>query len=213
MRLLRGVALEGGICAGKSTARDWLREHRSMSPVPEFMEVVSGEEAGRVFAPGSRRSIDLFVEAERRRGEHVRGDGPFCLDRSFLPLAACRYAVIRVGLFDAEDLAYSAQVILATSWLCPEKFVFLDVTDELRQQRAKARENEDNIPFPLLDASFNFHFTSYFRKLEDAEYVSFIDNDPRARADIWKRIAHALETPRQIDTRRLRETAVALMES
>jgi hypothetical protein len=177
MRPLEGLALDGGICAGKTTVRNALIV-LGYVPVPEFMETLSPEEAALAFGRGSRRSIDLFVLAEGRRSQGLPfGAVPHCLDRSFLTLAAYRYAAFRMSLIDEAELKYSAAVMSEAPWLIPAQFIFLQVSEELRKRRSAVRDAQKNMPFPLLDAAFNQNFQDFFEILARKNLVQIVSNE------------------------------------
>lgn len=206
--------MDGGICAGKTTVRDALRKRLKLQPVQEFMEVLTAEEARAAFDSKSRKTIDLFVEAERRR-RPPRIDTAVCLDRSFLTLAAYRYASYRTGLLGRDELEYSGRRILEASWLYPAAFIFLDVPEDLRRERSAKRDVGKNMPFPLLDPEFNGLFTHFFRDLANHGHVSLISNDSRRRGieEVLEEIEVSIRSTLPTVDRRLSKVAVELMLS
>lgn len=214
MAILPGVALDGGVCAGKTTVRDALRQRLNLQPIQEFMEVLTAEEARVAFDPESRKTIDLFVEAEvRRRPPKI--DAAVCLDRSFLTLAAYRYAAYQMGLLDRDEVEYSGRRILEVSWLCPSAFIFLDVPEDLRRERSAKRDVGKNMPFPLLDPEFNDLFTRFFREMAINGHVSLVSNDSRQRGldEVLKEIEAAIRSTLPKVDGRLAKVAVELMLS
>lgn len=215
MRLIQGIALDGGICAGKSTVKQALLAAHGYQPVSEFMEMLTTEETTDAFGLEARRTIDLFVIAEERRlAQILNQQALYCLDRSFLTLAAYRYAAVRIGLIDSDELTYSAAVIARSKWLTPPAFIFLDVPHALRQARSTVRDAQKNMPFPLLDEEFNVHFSAFFQHLQSQSLLKIVSNagtDHNLSGVVAEILTFSEAASTNFAPERLRTTAISLM--
>jgi AAA domain-containing protein len=182
--LIKGVALEGGICAGKTVVQSALSVAYGFRPIPEYMAILSQDEARRAFDASNTQSIDLFAAAEQRRLPTTPGAVRYCLDRSFLTLAAYRYALRSLNLIGDEEVQYAANVLMGMSWLVPPVIVYLDTPGPIRARRSARRDKGKTMPPLLLDDGFNCHFREFFVRLERHGMVAILANDGADSVDV-----------------------------
>ena len=93
------IALEGGICSGKTTlAKEF--ERQDFYLIPEYMDIIHPYEEDRIndLVSSNQSAINVFLEIEKRRKEIYLencSDKNAILDRSYLTLFAYEYAIGR----------------------------------------------------------------------------------------------------------------------
>jgi thymidylate kinase len=174
----RGLAIDGGICAGKTTLRDKLCEEFAYVGIPEYSRYLTSLETELLYTNVERgQFIDAFVRAEGDRySAFLFSPKAVCLDRSFLTLVAHRFASYRIKLITKSELKYAADVISNSNWIFPDVFIYLKVDDEIRRHRRETRDGETPMPYPLNDDSFNTAFELFFLELARMDLVSLHDN-------------------------------------
>lgn len=152
------IALEGGICSGKTTlAKEF--ERQGFYLVPEYMDIIQPCEENRIndLVSSNQSAINVFLEIEKRRKEIYLencSDKNAILDRSYLTLFAYEYAIGRnISNMEFPDLYH----------ITPNLIVFLDVNDEQRIKRSHDRCDE-NMPEIFLNHDFNKRLKQFFLK-------------------------------------------------
>lgn len=152
------IALEGGICSGKTTlAKEFARQGFYL--IPEYMDIIQPYEKERIndLASSNQSAINVFLEIEKRRKEiYLKNysDKNAILDRSYLTLFAYEYAIGR----DISNMQFPN---LAQNVITPDLVVFLDVNDKLRAKRSYDRCDED-MPEIFLNHNFNRRLKQFF---------------------------------------------------
>lgn len=152
------IALEGGICSGKTTlAKEF--ERQGFYLVPEYMDIIQPCEENRIndLASSNHSAINIFLEIEKRRKEiyleNYSGKNAI-LDRSYLTLFAYEYAIGR-------NISSMQFPNLSQNIVTPDLIVFLDVNDELRAKRSRDRCDKD-MPEIFLNSNFNKRLKQFF---------------------------------------------------
>ena len=152
------IALEGGICSGKTTlAKEFARQGFYL--IPEYMDIIQPYEEERIndLASSNKSAINVFLEIEKRRKEiYLKNysDKNAILDRSYLTLFAYEYAIGR----DISNMQFPN---LVQNVITPDLVVFLDVNDKLRAKRSYDRCDED-MPEIFLNHNFNRRLKLFF---------------------------------------------------
>lgn len=154
------IALEGGICSGKTTlAKEF--ERQDFYLIPEYMDIIHPYEEDRIndLVSSNQSAINVFLEIEKRRKEIYLencSDKNAILDRSYLTLFAYEYAIGRnISNMEFPDLYQNV--------ITPNLIVFLDVNDEQRIKRSHDRCDE-NMPEIFLNHNFNKRLKQFFLK-------------------------------------------------
>lgn len=170
------LALEGGVCAGKSTIARKLAESGIGALCHEYMDLVDESQAARIASLPPLDRVAFFLNLDIKRID-LKPDGSFhsrlILDRSFYTLFAFEYACARQGLNDnnlaAVDLLDHYTVVL------PSQTIFLDVSHETRLSRHEKRDT------PVLDIflerEFNDSIKLFFINLSRRLPIYFIDGE------------------------------------
>jgi thymidylate kinase len=152
------IALEGGICSGKTTlAKEF--ESQDFYLIPEYMDIIQPCEENKIrdLTASKHSAINVFLEIEKRRKkiylENSKGKN-IILDRSYLTLFAYEYAIGR-NICNMEFPDLYKNVII------PNIIVFLDVNDALRMKRSHDRCDE-NMPKTFLNHTFNSRLKKFF---------------------------------------------------
>lgn len=155
------IALEGGICSGKTTlAKEF--ERQGFYLIPEYMDIINQYDEERInnLASSNQSAINVFLEIEKRRREiylENHNNKNTILDRSYLTLFAYEYAVGR-------NISNMQFLNLAQNVITPDLIVFLYVKDELRAKRSYERRDED-MPEIFLNHNFNKRWFNYEQSL------------------------------------------------
>lgn len=154
------IALEGGICSGKTTlAKEF--ERQDFYLIPEYMDIIHPYEEDRIndLVSSNQSAINVFLEIEKRRKEIYLencSDKNAILDRSYLTLFAYEYAIGRnISNMEFPDLHQNV--------IAPDLVVFLNVNDELRIKRSHDRCDKD-MPEIFLNHNFNKRLKRFFLK-------------------------------------------------
>lgn len=152
------IALEGGICSGKTTLAKQL-EKIGFFNVPEYMDIITPQEQKELDAliSQNKSALSFFLKMEKRRKElyetqYLQKDT--VLDRSYLTLFAHEFAKNHQH-FALSELIPKERVIT------PDLIIFLDVDDQLRKQRSINRGDID-MPAMFLNPEFNRDLKTFF---------------------------------------------------
>lgn len=154
------IALEGGICSGKTTLAKGF-EQVGFNLIPEYMDIILPIEEERIneLTGSSQSALNVFLEIEKRRKEiykdYLKGKN-IVLDRSYLTLFAYEYAVGR-------DISRLKVQNLHENVIIPDLIIFLDINDALRKQRSNNRKDID-MPEIFLEHNFNKKLKQFFLK-------------------------------------------------
>ena len=179
------IALEGGICSGKTTLAKQL-EKRGFFNVPEYMDIITPQEQQELdtLISQDKSALPFFLKMEKRRKELYGSQSlqrDSVLDRSYLTLFAYEFA--KNNTYPALDLASKENVII------PDLIIFLDVNDQLRKQRSQERKDVD-MPEIFLNSEFNQRLKTFFLE-KSSEKCIFINSEklePEQMANILKNI-------------------------
>ena len=176
------VALEGPVCAGKSTLLGTLSGY-GFSGINEYSEYVSSTRKDfPIFPPNSpdvsEASFQFFLELERQRFQSMSDQivsGPTILDRSIHTLLAFEVGAKQLTGIDILPWATKFVSNHPENIIWPNHIVYLDLAPDESLLRAK-KENHKTADF-LFDSGFNQGFCSYFLKLKELypSCVTFID--------------------------------------
>lgn len=166
------IALEGGICSGKTTLAKQL-EKRGFLSIPEYMDIITPQEQKELDALISqdKSALPFFLKMEKRRKELYFAQclqKDCVLDRSYLTLFAYEFA--KNNQYPVlTELAQSENIIV------PDLIVFLDVSNPIRRQRSISRGDID-MPEIFLNSDFNQKLKTFFLE-KSSEKCIFINSE------------------------------------
>ena len=166
------IALEGGICSGKTTLAKQL-EIKGFFSVPEYMDIITPQEQKELdtLISQDKSALPFFLRMEKRRKELY---GAQCLqkdsvlDRSYLTLFAYEFA---------KNNQYSAlsELVQKENVIIPDLIIFLDVNDQVRRQRCINRGDID-MPKIFLNSEFNRNLKKFFLE-KSSEKCIFVNSE------------------------------------
>jgi len=173
------VAIEGPVCAGKSTLVERLNQE-GLGIVLEYSEYVAhANQDFPKFPPAdeeaAKRSFDFFLNLERRRSQDMAGLGQHkvAIDRSIFTLLAFEVGAARITGIDISEWAVE-KLSSEGDLIVPDHVFYLDVPVAVSRERAE----KNGIPIPafLLSEEFNQGFRDFFIGLEQAmpDYTTFV---------------------------------------
>ena len=195
------IAVEGSVCAGKSTL---LKRIACLNPeaiVNEYMVYPPiPNKPLRNFPPQdsqeAKENFLYFLEVEKlRKEDHALSQtSAKYLDRSIFTLLAFELGMYFVSGIDIFGWGLS-QVTSSKDIIIPDKIVYLDVSKQVALERARGANMK--VPMFLFSDEFNSGFRSLFVTLNKIKpgYVTFINADQsedsvyeqyRAVSDNWK---------------------------
>lgn len=188
------IALEGGICSGKTTLAKQL-EKIGFFNVPEYMDIITPQEQKELDALISqdKSALSFFLKMEKRRKELY---GTQCLqkdsvlDRSYLTLFAYEFAKNNQHPVLTESVSRERVIT-------PDLIIFLDVNDQLRKHRSINRGDID-MPEMFLNSEFNRNLKTFFVE-KTPEKCIFVNSEklaPEQMASILKDIK--IKQPKQL---------------
>ena len=189
------IALEGGICSGKTTLAKQL-EKKGFFYIPEYMDIITPQEQKELNALISqdKSALLFFLKMEQRR-KYLYGSQSLqknsVLDRSYLTLFAYEFA--KNNKYPNLDLPLKENVIM------PDLIIFLDINDQLRKQRSLKRKDVD-MPEIFLNSEFNRRLKTFFLE-KSSEKCIFINSEklePEQMASILKNVNVNVKQKKQI---------------
>ncbi len=180
------LALEGGICSGKTTLAKELSKH-SFLMVPEYMDFITKEEQLELdYLQKSKQSaLPLLLNIEKRRQkEFLDKSVNLVLDRSYLTLLAFEYAK---NNDDCHNLLKNKDLLKEV--INPDIIIFLDIDTQTRKDRCYDRGDFD-MPSFYLDEKFNQKNKEFFQEKIDYNVVFFntLNINPQKMANMISRI-------------------------
>lgn len=179
----RIVALEGPVCAGKTTVAAGLAAGGA-SVVPEYLDVPGAASGVGFDAPAAGdglRRLRVLLELERRRALQLPSAGSVVLDRSIFTLLA--YEVGLAAMSAPHVLGDAVREVVAAvdrgAVVLPGRVVFLDCSAASCRERAAAAGMRT--PSFLFEPAFRGGFRELFCRLERAVpgTVLFVDAGSR----------------------------------
>lgn len=174
------VAVEGPVCAGKSTLIKHLKI-ASVGIIDEYSEyVASANRDFPRFPPSSpkqaQRNFEFFLGLEKRRTLDLAKlrQNKIAIDRSIYTLLAFEAGASKITGIDIFDWAVD-RLEAENEIILPDHIIYLDVPMAVSSRRAQ--ENNIQIPIFLLSDEFNEGFRNIFQRLAIAkpEFVTIID--------------------------------------
>lgn len=169
----RVVALEGPVCAGKTTVIEKLR-NPSAAVVGEYSEyVVSATRDFPKFPPADEKaakdSFRFFFELEVKRKQNMDASGGniVLLDRSIYTLLAFEVGASRLTGINILPWAVEYLEKNRDEIIIPEQVIYMDVPAEVSRRRAE--EGGILIAEFLLTNEFNEGFKDFFMELKEKE--------------------------------------------
>lgn len=181
------VALEGGVCAGKSTVATLLETLGVGRHVQEYATRIPYSAQRSIFELDPVARAASFLSIDSGRIHEMPQTELKILDRSCLTVFAFEYACVQLGINELElpllDLVESYAVMV------PNCVIFLDITDDVREKRLAVR-GKRFIPI-LANRNFNKHFKGFFEAMNEYLGVFFVQTSVRPAlevAEICKKI-------------------------
>ncbi|MBU1199943.1 AAA family ATPase [Patescibacteria group bacterium] len=173
------VAIEGPVCAGKSTLVEKLNRE-GLGTVLEYSEYVAhANQDFPKFPPtdeeAAKKSFEFFLNLERRRSQDMAGlaQDTIAIDRSIFTLLAFEVGAAKITGIDISDWAVE-RLSNENNLIVPYHVFYLDVPVAVSRERAE----RNGIPIPsfLLSEEFNQGFRDFFIGLEQAMpgYITFV---------------------------------------
>jgi thymidylate kinase len=194
------VALEGPVCAGKTTVAQRLASVCT-SIVPEYLDVPGAASRVGVEAPAADdglRRLRLLLEIERHRVLHLPRVGSILLDRSVFTLIAYEAGLAAMSAANVLSAAAGevANAIERGGVVLPGRVMYLDCPAASCRERAAAAGMQT--PAFLFDTAFRGGFRQVFVRLELAApgTVLFVDAD-RSEGDVVKEVCDIVNGSRR----------------
>ena len=198
------LALEGGVCSGKTTTTMEFSRLDGVQVLPEYMSYVPTDHAAWkiLLPPEERLNLFLRIDTERYLLIPKRAKG-IIADRCILTIIAFEYAINRLGHPTRLPVFVENQDFKVN---IPNHVIFFDVSSELRLKRWAARGAD--MDSPLVNESFNRELINCFRQLSTIVKITFLDATHLSITDLRSHVANAyssLETRDSFVTASLRE--------
>lgn len=173
------VAVEGPVCAGKSSLTDNLALS-GIGTIQEYSEYVAhANQDFPKFPPkdsdGAKNNFEFFLNLEGCRDQDLAllTQSQIAIDRSIYTLLAFEMGATAITGIDIFDWAV-CRLQKEKGLILPDHVFYLDVPPEISRQRAEA----NNIPIPkfLLSDEFNHGFREFFFRLSKMypDYVTIL---------------------------------------
>ncbi len=186
------VALEGGVCAGKSTVANLLETQGVGRHVQEYAAQIPYSAQRTIFELEPVARAAGFLLSDSGRLNEIPQAELKILDRSCLTVFAFEYACIRLGMNELElpllDLVETYAVIV------PNCVIFLDITDNVREKRLAVR-GKRFIPI-LADRTFNKYFKEFFEAMHNYLDVVFVGTNAQSALEVTEICKKVLSSPR-----------------
>jgi|GEM_PF-1778132 len=180
------LALEGGVCSGKSTLSYLLSRQKHIGRVPEYFELITEQQQDELLALDQQSQLQFLLQLERERcSTHFMGIRPRVADRSILTMIATQYALYHTGNDHALNELF---IIQQDAHLIPNIIVFLDIPHEERIARWCVRDPHAKRHF-FTDESFNHWFKIFFEVLSGVVPVYFTTTYQTDSGRICQKIA------------------------
>ena len=174
------MALEGGVCCGKTTTADLLKNADDISLLKEYMDVLpASHNAHKVLMPFEER-FPLFLSLEKDRWINP----PFSkngtvADRCIFTILAFEYAASSIGIA-SEVLSFASSAELKIK--IPDVVICLNISETLRLKRwAKRGFPLDSL---LVDRTFNVKLYEYYERVQRATRIHHIWADHLGEPEI-----------------------------
>jgi len=175
------IALEGPVCAGKSSLLRKVEAKKAAIVIPEYSEYLGCVERPTSRFPAATRdeamaNFNQFLEIEKKRKELLDNSGPSIkyLDRSVFTLLAFELGVSCLTGIDIYRWALG-HVADNPNVIVPDHVLYLDVSRIVAMSRAKAANMRT--PLFMFSDNFNARARAFFTALNTTipGYVSFIN--------------------------------------
>jgi thymidylate kinase len=187
------VAIEGGMCAGKTTISDSLGVRFGLLRLPEYFEMVSEEERAALESMTPIQRFEFFLGIDRKRSRLIKmTDGVQVADRCVFSMLATEFALWRLGIIADIDHALSRLEDSVASWPC--RIVFLDVSDAEREMRYRRRPHAGYAHL-FLRPDFNRYFKHFFELLPFPGIVFYVRNEARDISSTVEEVKDLATTP------------------
>jgi thymidylate kinase len=178
------IALEGGVCSGKSSASRIAHESGAAVLFPDYMDTIPENRYEAISKLGPIERTAIFLELDQRRLASIEAAKPsqILLDRCVLTIFAFEYACVATG----RNARHAGLVELAErySLAYPDKVIFLDVSDAVRATRESARRSHV-LPI-FLEPNFNSSIREFFTKAAEFVPVRFVNSEANSADQIAK---------------------------
>ena len=167
------IAIEGGVCAGKSTICHLFRDEGWA--VFNEMHVKAEDEETFYKSQSPEHLTKCFVDYEIKKARDARRTRNAILDRSLHSVFALIYAKIKQAGRGLPDYAEGLRSEIAPAeW--PDQVFFINIDDAERFSRYQKRGV--NVDPMLLDPVFNEFFLEYFQSIERSAFHILDGNRP-----------------------------------
>lgn len=176
------IGLEGGVCAGKTSIGHVLERAYGLQLCPEYWVLLTPEQRYAVrnlMSP--MEALIFFLRMDSLRSRDNTDTNLIVLDRCILSILGHEFALHHAGLNSAFSSVWAS--LAHEPLIAPPVVYYLDVSDQVRLERGKARS--DAVDTLFFDKSFNRGFRLFFERLSERIPVVFVDNDsssPEERA-------------------------------
>jgi thymidylate kinase len=189
------VALEGGVCAGKSSVAARFGSEAAYQIIDDYTSFIDDFEYSQAEQLPAAYRYRFFLRLdEARRARTICGPTNVVVDRSVFTILAYEYALWRLGRI--SELQHINQISNFYT-LLPNSVVFLEVSDDERRRRAALRTTK--ISPILLDDKFNALIREFFKKFSKFYDLPIIDTTDLGISDVYaicrNHMANARSTP------------------
>lgn len=175
------IALEGGICSGKSTVATILKNTINAQIIPEYMSLLTDEQTELLMVLSDEERFSFFINLDFERNKLVQNNLENTIfDRSFFTLFAYQFALKNLGLINSCN--YISRYLYHHDFIHPELIIFFDVDHKVRENRLATRGN-DTDRFFLRD-DFNKNIRTFFERASAIIITNFIDTNSISAVDV-----------------------------
>lgn len=175
------IALEGGVCSGKSTVATILKNKINAQIIPEYMSLLTNEQTELLRILSDEERFSFFIKLDFERNKLIQNNlENIIFDRSFFTLFSYQFALKKLGLINSCN--YISRYLYHHEFIHPELIIFFDVNDKVRENRLAARGN-DTDRFFLRD-DFNKNIRTFFERASTIIRTNFIDTNSISAVDV-----------------------------
>ncbi len=169
------VAIEGGMCAGKTTVSKALQKRFGFLRLSEYFEMLSQDERLTLESMSSAQRFDFFVGVDRKRTSLMKTNRVVHVaDRCIFSILGTDYALWMIGIIPDIKHVVSQLERTVESW--PGTIIFLDVNDVTREAR-HSRRPQPGYAHQFLRRDFNRYFKHFFELLPFSDHVHYVLNE------------------------------------
>ena len=179
------VALEGGVCSGKSSVCRLLERDGIAAQCRDYMDMITDRNAEEISELPPLERAAIFLDLDSHRLSLVAQSSlPLVLDRCALTVFAFEFACVRANYNSAEPRL--TELVSTYKLVQPDAITFLDVSDALRNKREESRQNR--VLPRLVDPQFNAAIREFFQKTATLVPTQFLNSGQNSPEEIAQKV-------------------------